>query len=218
MGKQMKYNAVFIFLLVFSFSKLSSQELFIQKDKSYLHYGHEYFNYTVDWSLKFIFPIYENYPLILGDLSPENHPLILGDLSAGIGYEIIPNLFLIGVAGDVGIGVGWLSLFYGLSSENNEKDRSDNEKYKNDDEIAYNLFALSLGARIYNIMKINKISIINFLVYDFQFIILPMPYIGIDIFYKKIGIEYAYYLPTKRYSNTMLHQLSLKCNISNSIN
>jgi hypothetical protein len=48
---------------------------------------------------------------------------------------------------------------------------------------------------------------------DFLFVILPMPYVGMEISFKIVGLEYAYYLSLGN-DNPIRHQISLKLHLS----
>jgi hypothetical protein len=138
----------------------------------------------LDAALKFIFPF-----------EPEIGTLILADFSANLGLELIPRRYFLGIGVDVGIGVDWFSIF-------SDEDTTDRE---------YNQFGFSLGARIYNLIKFGPFYVIPFFGCDFLFIVIPMPYAGVQIGYKLFSFEYGYYFPVH---NFVLHQISIKVDIS----
>jgi hypothetical protein len=180
---------VFIMLLLFTaFQNLCPQE-FMSNDSSYSSGNSGRIEFVADVSLRFLFPL------------PDIYSLIFIDVSSGWELKIIQNYFSIGIAGDAAIGLDWFALF------SDDKDDDDKNDYKDRE---YNQFGFSLGARIYSSIKVRPLEVNLFLGYDFLFIVLPMPYAGITVFIHKIGIEYAYYLPTQRYGNPGLHQLSVK--------
>jgi hypothetical protein len=121
--------------------------------------------------------------------------LFLLDFGLNMGIDIVPDVLSFGMAGDVGIGVDWFLLFA------DDDDDDDDKKNK-----TYNQLALSVGTRMYTILKISFFHILPFLGCDFMFIIVPMPYAGVQIKYKMIGIEYARYFHSDDYS--MRHQVS----------
>jgi hypothetical protein len=175
-------------ILLFSISlNLLSQETDGFSDKSMFYNKIEK---DINVSLRFIFPVSK-----LSFFS-------FGDFSAGIGYGIIPQYYYIGIAGDVAIGADWLALFF-----------EDKEDKKNNPDREYNQFGFSLGGRIYNLIKIFDFGIMPFFGCDFLFVLLPMPYVGMEISFKIIGLEYAYYLSINN-DNPIRHQISWKIHLS----
>jgi hypothetical protein len=142
----------------------------------------------INASLRFIFPV------------PDIGIFSLVDFSVGIGYGLIPGYYYVGIAGDVAIGLDWFALF----SEDKDKDKD-----KNDVDKEYNQIGFSFGGRIYNSLRIFDFRIMPFFGCDFLFIFLPMPYAGMEISFKIVGFEYAYYLPLGN-DNPIRHQISLK--------
>ncbi len=136
----------------------------------------------INASLRFMFPF------------SDPSAIALMDLSAGIGYGIIPGRYYIGIAADAAIGLDWLTLF------SQDEDDSDSEKEQ---------FGFSLGARIYNSIRMAEFTIKPFFGCDFLFILSPMLYAGMEVSYKLVGLEYAHYFGTEQ-GNPIRHQLSLK--------
>jgi hypothetical protein len=141
-------------------------------------------SFFMDMGFKFLFPF-----------EREIGTLIFGDFSANFGLELIPRRCFLGFGVDAGIGIDWFSIFSDQDDPNRE----------------YNQFGFSLGARIYNLLKFGPFYVVPFLGCDFLFIIIPMPYAGVQIGYKLFSIEYGYYFPIH---NFVLHQLSIKIDIS----
>lgn len=142
-----------------------------------------------DWSLKFLFPVDE-----VGTFT-------FVDFGFGISYDIIPRVLSPGIYIDAGVGPGWIALF------------DDNNSYKIDSARDLWAFGVILGARLYNITKINDFSIIPFVGYNFLFFIIPLPNVGIQLVYKNFSIEYAYYFPdnhARLTSHGTLHHISIK--------
>jgi hypothetical protein len=139
----------------------------------------------VNTSLRFIFP------------TPDIAAFSFVDFSAGIGFGIIPGYWYIGAAADAAIGLDWFAMF---SDEEDDFDRE------------YNQFAISLGARIYNSIRLADLQLKPFFGCDFLFILLPMLYAGMEISIKSVGLEYAYYFDMGD-GNPIRHQVSLKLHI-----
>lgn len=184
----MKYFTIFIFLFSYSINAFS-QDL----DKLLFNFNEQYYYYDKfekdsNASLKIVFPpIHES-------------SIVFVDFSLGISYGLVQEYFYIGVAGDLALGPSWFALF---SDDNNSNYNKNNN---NDSEILQ--IGASLGARIYNLFQISNFRIWSFFGCDFLFIILPMPYAGIELSYKILGLEYAYYFPI--YEDTARHQISIK--------
>jgi hypothetical protein len=177
----MKHKSLLAVLFLFAIINASSQEL----DTS--EYKDQFF---IDVGLKLLLPT-----------NPEIESLVFFDFSANFGLSIIPRRYYLGIGVDAGIGLDWFQIF----SEETEE-----EKEKNKDK-EYRQFGLSLGVRAYNLIKIGHFYLAPFIGCDFLFIIIPMPYTGIQIGYKIFSIEYGYYFPI--YNGTM-HQISIKIEAS----
>lgn len=130
--------------------------------------------------------------------APEVSPLFFLDFSAGIGFRIVPGFCYIGAAADAGIGTDWFVIF-----SEDEEDDSDAELEQ---------FGISLGARIYSSIKLADVALRPFFGCDFLFIVSPMLYAGMEVSYKIIGLEYAYYFSTPN-DNPVRHQISLKLHL-----
>jgi hypothetical protein len=168
----MKIVVIFMLLCTCSIN-IFSQE----KDEYLFNFDEQYYYFDkietdINLSWRFLIP------------PPNANSIGLVGFSAGIGYGIIPEIYYIGIAGDVALGFDWFTIF---SDDNN----------KNDDKGDYQI-GVSLGARIYNLIQIYNFRIWPFFGCDFFFIVLPMPYVGIELSYKIIGFEYAYYLPINK--------------------
>ena len=178
-----------IFMLLFTCSiNIFSQEkdeLLFDFDERYYYY--DKFEKDINLSWRFLIP------------PPNENSVGFVGFSAGIGYGIIPEFYYIGIAGDVALGFDWFTLF------------SDDGNNKNNDKENYQL-GISLGGRIYNLIQIYNFMVWPFIGCDFFFIILPMPYVGIELSYKIVGFEYAYYLPI--YNEIIAsHRISIKFRI-----
>jgi hypothetical protein len=178
---------VFIILLLNISAYLCSQEKY-ETNKSIEYNFYREIERDFNASFRFVFP------------PPDPSTFAFVDFSAGISYGIT-SVYYIGIAGDIAIGSDWFALF---STDENENRNTDKK---------YTQFGFSLGARIYNFIRIsNNFRIIPFFGCDFFYIVLPIPYIGAEILIKMIGIEYAYYLPIS--NNISRHQISLKIHLS----
>jgi len=119
------------------------------------------------------------------------------DFSAGIAYGIIKKFYYIGIAADFALGTDWFSFF-----------PDDNNYYIRYNRV-FDQFGISLGVRVYNVIKISNFSFIPFFGCDFMLITIPMLYAGAEIAYNIFGIEYAYYLPIGE-NKISRHQISIK--------
>ena len=173
---------IILFLFFFSFNIFSQEreELFYRFDERYYYY--DKFERDINASLRF--------------LIPPPHESVFGFFcgNMGMGYGIIPEYYYIGAACDFALGFDWFRIFSG--GENNSNER---ESYQ---------LGLSLGFRLYNLVQIKNFRIWSFVGSDFLFVILPMPYAGLEITFKMIGLEYAYYFPIENGYPTR-HRVSL---------
>jgi hypothetical protein len=184
-------------LVIFILLSACSINIFSQeKEKLLFPFGDEYYYYD-----KFEKNINASWRFLTPPLFGDTWGFV--GLSAGIGYEIIPRFYYIGIAGDVALGFAWLAL---SSDDNNKKD----DKIDKDSQIG-----ISIGGRIYNVLQINNFKIWPFFGCDFFFIILPMPYVGAELSYKIIGFEYAYFLPIYKEVIATRHRISIKFHLPN---
>ncbi|MDR2632554.1 MAG: hypothetical protein LBC51_02900 [Treponema sp.] len=185
----MKYFVLIILLFNISVNLLSQEmdELSDRTDKSVFYYNKV--EYDTNGSLRFIFP------------TPDTSFFALIDASIGIGYGIIPRYYYIGIAGDIAIGLDW----FPEDKENNNIDRG----YK---QREYDQIGFSFGGRIYNHIRIFDFGIMPFFGCDFLFVIFPMLYVGMEISFKIVGIEYAHYLSLGN-DNPIRHQISVKIHL-----
>jgi len=176
---------IFILLSACSINIFSQEkeELLFEFDEQYYYYDKIEKDINLSW--RFLVP------------PPNENSFGFVGFSVGIGYGIIPEFYYIGIAGDVALGFDWLTLF---SDDNNKKD--DNNKNPQ--------IGISLGARIYNLIQIYNFRIWPFFGCDFFFVVLPMPYAGIELSYKLIGFEYAYFLPIYKEAIATRHRISIK--------
>ena len=188
----MRYFIIIILLLTCSINIFPQNinKLFFDSDESYYYF--KKIEKDINASLRFIYP------------PPNENSFGYIDFSLGISYGIIPEFYYIGIAGDIALGFDWFGLF---SNDNKEQDDD-----KNNDEKIYQI-GLSIGARIYNLLQIYNFKICSFIGCDFLYIILPMPYVGIEFSYKMFGLGYAYYLPIYKEFSTN-HQISIKFYLS----
>jgi hypothetical protein len=178
----MRYFIIVLLLFTCSINIFSQDvnKLLFEFDEEYYYY--DKFEKEINASWRFIFP-------------PQNENSFgFVDSSVGIGYGIIPEFYYIGIAGDVALGFDWFS-----SDDDSNKDKKNYQ------------IGVSIGGRIYNLFQIynTNLRIWSFIGCDFLFIILPMPYVGVELSYKLIGIEYACYLPIIK-DNPVRHQISIK--------
>ena len=150
------------------------------------YYYYNKFEKKINASWRFIFP------------PPNENSFGFLDISGGIGFRVIPDFYYIGISGDVALGFDW------FITDN----YSNNNNNKNNDKKTYQI-GVSLGGRIYNLFQIKNFRIWSFIGCDFLFIIFPMPYTGLELSYKMIGLEYAYYFPIIK-ENPARHQISIK--------
>jgi hypothetical protein len=180
----MRYFIVFILLFTCSINIFSQDinELLFNFDEQYYYFDKIEKDINASW--RFIIP------------PPDENSFGFVDISVGICHEIIPEFYYIGVAYDVALGFDW----FALSSNSDDNKNNDKENYQ---------IGVSIGGRIYNLLQIYNFRIWSFIGCDFLFIILPMPYVGIELSYKILGLEYAYYLPINK-ENPAKHQISIK--------
>jgi len=177
-----------IFLLLFA----CSINIFSQDINKYLfefnedYYYYDKFEKDINASWRFIYP------------PPNENSFGFVDISAGIAYSIVPEFYYIGVAGDVALGFDW------FHSDDDDDNNINKDKDKKDYQIG-----VSVGGRIYNLLQIKNFKAWSFIGCDFLFLIVPMPYIGGELSYKILGIEYACYLPMIK-DNPVRHQVSIK--------
>jgi hypothetical protein len=184
----MKYKILFISLFLLIVFDAFSVDWFADEYKNEIFY---------DIAFKFILLDGESNRLPQF-IVPVIDKIIFMDFSINGGTEIIPEWYYLGIGIDAGVGI---SLFEG-------------EGEKIDWEKGNRYFGFSLGARLYNLFKIGHFYLIPFFGSDFLFIIVPMPYIGIQIGYRIFSIEYAYYIPVYK---ATLHQISIKIDVSSII-
>jgi hypothetical protein len=177
----MKHFSIFILLFTCSINLFSQDinKLLFEFNEQYYYY--DKFEKDINASWRFIFP------------PPNDNTFGFIDISAGIFYGIFPKFYYIGIAGDVAYGFDWF--------------HSDNGN-KNNDKKNYQI-GLSIGGRIYNLFQINKFRIWPFIGCDFLFIIYPMLYAGLELSFKILGLEYAYYFPIIE-ENPARHRISIK--------
>lgn len=182
----MKYFIIFMFLSTGSINIYSQEktELLFNFDEQYYYFDKIEKDINLSW--RFLIP------------PPNENSFGYVGISVGIGYGVIQEFYYIGIAGDVALGFDWFTLF----SDDNNVDKKDDDK-KN-----YQIGA-SIGGRIYNLLQIYNFRIWPFFGCDFLFVLLPMPYAGIELSYKIIGLEYAYYLPINS-ENHARHRISIK--------
>lgn len=198
----MKIFIVIVLLFNLSVNLLSQEtgKLFDETDESIFYY--DKIEKDINVSLRFIFPVSKSF---LFSRSQRNSFFGLVDGSAGVGYGVIPGYYYIGIAGDIAIGFDWFELF----SESKEDKDKNKDKDKNRE---YSQIGFSFGGRIYNLIKIYDFRIMPFFGCDFLFVMLPMPYTGIEVSFKIVGLEYAYYLSVDS-DNPIKHQMSLKIHL-----
>lgn len=189
----MARNLVIFILLSACSINIFSQE----KEKLLFEFGDEYYYYgkfekDINASWRFLTP------------PPNVNSIGFVGLSAGIGYGIIPQFYYIGIAGDVALGFDWIA----LSSDDDKK----NDNNKENPQIG-----ISLGGRIYNLFQIYNFKIWPFIGCDFFFVILPMPYVGLELSYRIIGFEYAYFFPIYKEELAIRHRISIKFHLPNEL-
>jgi hypothetical protein len=177
----------FIFILFFTcstniFSQNIEKLLFEFNDQ---YYFKNTFEIEMNASVRFIF------------LPPNENSFAFGDFSIGIAYGIVPGICYIGITADVALGLDWFALF---SNDNNNRRNDNRENYQ---------LGASLGCRIFNLLQLGNFRIWSFFGSDFLYVILPMPYVGGELSFKLIGLEYAYFLPIYDDVPTR-HRVSLK--------
>jgi hypothetical protein len=184
----MRYFNIFILLFTCSINIFSQDinKLLFEFDEQYYYYDKIEKDINASW--RFTFP----------PLTENTFGYI--DFSAGIGYGIVPGYYYIGAAGDGALGFDWFALFTDDNKNNSNKNNNNNKVYQ---------IGMSIGGRIFNLVQIHNLRIWSFIGCDFLFVILPMPYVGGELSYKLLGVEYAYYLPINN-ENPVRHQISIK--------
>jgi len=146
------------------------------------------------------------WPRVLGDIGYrfmfplDNKPWHLSFLNVGLGvgidlleYVLSPGLYV-----DLGIGTDWLYVF--------------SDSYDSDSNYSPVQFFVSGGIRIYNYMRILRFDVIPFFGYNFMLFFLPLPNAGVSISFGDfpLGIEYAYYFPSRYLPYGRMHHIMIK--------
>ena len=124
----------------------------------------------------------------------------------GLHHAIVPKILIPGLYADAGLGVGWFALF---SADNREARKFEKEQ-----------LALNLGFRIYNKSQIGLVNINLFAGYVFLFgqanesAIRHSPILGSSVTIHFLGLEYAYYFPTRQSNNNTYQHISLVFHIT----
>jgi len=184
------YSGIFLLTCSINIFSQDINKYLFEFNEDYYYWNS--FEKDINASWRFIYP------------PPNENTFAFLDISAGVAYGVIPEFYYLGVAGDIALGFDWFTLF---SDDKKEDNQADNNK-KSSDEKDYQI-GVSIGGRIYNLLQIKNFKIWSFIGCDFLFLILPMPYIGGELSYKILGIEYAYYLPVIE-DNPARHRISIK--------
>ena len=160
---------------------LETEPLFLRFDEKY-YYNNKVESY-LNFGIQFIYP------------PPHESGFGYISMSRGIAYGIFPEYLYIGMAYDIALGWDLIALF---SSDRSEREPKENYQ-----------IGMIFGARVYSLIQIRNLMLWSFIGCDLLFFMHPMPFMGLELSFKMIGFEYAYYFPIHS-DNITRHRFTVK--------